>query len=527
MVRGNRSTCMRLRRWPWLQREMCTRTRSGGLVYAGAFLRAYLIHFTRLLSFGWRRYQRCAPLRSLTTMERSEEIESNLHEKELPPSVGSTAEDAEALNGRLPDSESAEADDQPSSPEATRHVHEEHEAQSHELDAPLTVTPLDQLRPSSERLSRSDSATVTLHPSPQGSMQEISLASPVKEKEQQELPVSAGLSSPTRFHARSPPTVLPTRNSLSVSSQSSHQRSLTLSRGHTVSTVLITSALDTIKDSREAKRSAPLREATKRAFDMINSGPPELFDPRIVFEALKLACETRSEKLMVASLDCISKLISYSFFSDNNPPSQLQFVSPTHSPTSSTDGVQPALAELITHTVTSAYTETTPDAVSLQIVKALLALVLSPDILIHHSSLLKAVRSVYNVFLLSQDPVTQMVAQGGLTQIVNHVFSRCKAEADREKAALAQSPYASSSNSNSQEASMDTLVAQATPLPPTPHEETNGHADPMEKSEEDGKMPHDESPPSEKPNGKANGHHQATSHSELRPTTPGPTPISV
>ncbi|KZS97559.1 Sec7-domain-containing protein [Sistotremastrum niveocremeum HHB9708] len=358
-------------------------------------------------------------------------------------------------------------------------------------------------------------------------MQEISLASPVKEKEQQELPVSAGLSSPTRFHARSPPTVLPTRNSLSVSSQSSHQRSLTLSRGHTVSTVLITSALDTIKDSREAKRSAPLREATKRAFDMINSGPPELFDPRIVFEALKLACETRSEKLMVASLDCISKLISYSFFSDNNPPSQLQFVSPTHSPTSSTDGVQPALAELITHTVTSAYTETTPDAVSLQIVKALLALVLSPDILIHHSSLLKAVRSVYNVFLLSQDPVTQMVAQGGLTQIVNHVFSRCKAEADREKAALAQSPYASSSNSNSQEASMDTLVAQATPLPPTPHEETNGHADPMEKSEEDGKMPHDESPPSEKPNGKANGHHQATSHSELRPTTPGPTPISV
>lgn len=64
---------------------------------------------------------------------------------------------------------------------------------------------------------------------------------------------------------------------------------------------------------------------------------------------------------------------------------------------------------------------------SLQIVKALLSLVLSPTILVHQSSLLKAVRTVYNIFLLSPDPVNQTVAQGGLTQMVHHVFTRCKA----------------------------------------------------------------------------------------------------
>lgn len=85
------------------------------------------------------------------------------------------------------------------------------------------------------------------------------------------------------------------------------------------------------------------------------------------------------------------------------------------------------LVDLVVNTVTSCHTESTPETVSLQIVKALLALVLSPTILVHQSSLLKAVRTV-NVFLLSVDPINQTVAQGGLTQMVNHVFARCKVD---------------------------------------------------------------------------------------------------
>lgn len=84
------------------------------------------------------------------------------------------------------------------------------------------------------------------------------------------------------------------------------------------------------------------------------------------------------------------------------------------------------LPDLITHTITLSYSETSPPQVALQVVKALMAIVLSSDkgMLVHQSSLLKAVRTVYNVFLLSNDAANQVVAQGGLTQMVHHVFGR-------------------------------------------------------------------------------------------------------
>lgn len=205
---------------------------------------------------------------------------------------------------------------------------------------------------------------------------------------------------------------------------SAHRRSLTMSRGTNVSIVLITTALDTIASSKEARRSTHLRESALRALKLIHSN--EAGDqPREIFEPLRLACETRNDKLMVASLDCISKLISYSFFEDDGT-SVHALPSPPPSPHPVGSAPLPSLVDLVAHTITSCHSEATPDAVSLQIVKALLALVLSHTILVHHSSLLKAVRTVYNIFLLSTDPVNQMVAQGGLTQMVHHVFTRCR-----------------------------------------------------------------------------------------------------
>ena len=221
------------------------------------------------------------------------------------------------------------------------------------------------------------------------------------------------------------------RARVSLPQLSTHRRSLTSSRGNAVSVVLISSALETIANSKEAKRSIPLKDSVQRALDLVRSGEGGE-RPREIFEPLRLACETKNEKLMIASLDCISKLISYSFFVEDSP--RPNFTSPPPSPggpngrqSSSTQGShEPSLVDIVVHTITSCHTESTPETVSLQIVKGLLALVLSTTILVHQSSLLKAVRSVYNIFLLSMDPVNQMVAQGGLTQIVNHVFARCK-----------------------------------------------------------------------------------------------------
>jgi brefeldin A-inhibited guanine nucleotide-exchange protein len=85
--------------------------------------------------------------------------------------------------------------------------------------------------------------------------------------------------------------------------------------------VLITSALKTIAASREAKKSTSLRETTRRALELVRAD--HVGDsPREVFEPLRLACEceTRTEKLMIASLDCITKLISHLFFVDDSSP---------------------------------------------------------------------------------------------------------------------------------------------------------------------------------------------------------------
>ncbi|KAG9219328.1 hypothetical protein CCMSSC00406_0001738 [Pleurotus cornucopiae] len=221
--------------------------------------------------------------------------------------------------------------------------------------------------------------------------------------------------------------------SLAPSVSSTHKRSMTISKGHSVSVVLVSTALETIAASKEAKKSAPLRESTQHALELVRSNQGA-DHPREVLEPLRLACETRNEKLMIASLDCISKLVSYSFFADHDdslpslssPPGSPHPSRPAGPSDSQASLSPPSLVDIVTHTITSCHTETTPETVSLQIVKALLSMVLSPTTLVHHSSLLKAVRTVYNVFLLSNDPVNQMVAQGGLTQMVHHIFTRCK-----------------------------------------------------------------------------------------------------
>ncbi|KIM60208.1 hypothetical protein SCLCIDRAFT_124676, partial [Scleroderma citrinum Foug A] len=197
------------------------------------------------------------------------------------------------------------------------------------------------------------------------------------------------------------------------------------------SVVFISSALGMILTSKEAKRSGPLHDSAQTALEMIRTGQVGN-KSRDIFEPLRLACETRSDKLMIASLDCISKLISCSFFaeepSDRCPPSP---PSPAFNRRRSMRAPQsnisrPSFIDLVIHTIASCHSETAPEAVSLQVVKALLSLVLSPTIYVHRSSLLKVVRTVYNVFLLSTDPVNQTAAQGALTQIVHHIFTRCR-----------------------------------------------------------------------------------------------------
>ena len=223
----------------------------------------------------------------------------------------------------------------------------------------------------------------------------------------------------------SPSAPSPSRPGSARPGPSTHRRTSTqttlslASAGHPgsqLSTVLITPPLQVLVNSKEAKKSASFLAASQKALDLCQSGDGSnaaYLHPRVIFEPLRLAIsnpQTTSVPILITSLDLLSKLISHSFFHEPNGPPR---------------GLSP-LPDLIAHTITLSYSETSPPQVALQVVKALMAIVLStdPGMLVHQSSLLKAIRTVYNIFLLSNDSATQVVAQGGLTQMVHHVFER-------------------------------------------------------------------------------------------------------
>lgn len=357
-------------------------------------------------------------------------------------------------------------------------------------DVPLTVTPPAETRPVMERPPQLSGRTVSLNGS--DSIPSVPPTPPIRPsaiKPETPRRDSLSLGSDTGTRSSTPEHRTSTnRPRIQPSQLSAHKRSLTASKGHPVSAVLISTALETIANSREAKRSAPLKDSVQRALDLVRSGEGGE-RPREIFEPLRLACETKNEKLMIASLDCISKLISYSFFVDDSP--HHGFTSPPPSPggpngrqsASNQGGYEPSLVDNVVHTITSCHTESSPETVSLQIVKALLALVLSTTTLVHQSSLLKAVRTVYNIFLLSTDSVNQMVAQGGLAQIVNHVFARCKVDPP-----LPSFPETSPSTSKNDPALSPTSSHQQTPpsvtssVPPSPAQEPQ----PLSRTESSG-----------------------------------------
>lgn len=181
------------------------------------------------------------------------------------------------------------------------------------------------------------------------------------------------------------------------------------------SIVFVVSALEAIAASKEAQKRHQLGESVQKALKEIKDQEPNLPDPEIIFAPLQSATKSGSIPLTTTALDCIGKLISYSYFS---VPS---------SPNADKEASREPLIERAIDTICDCFQgETTPVEIQLQIVKSLLAAVLNDKIVVHGAGLLKAVRQVYNVFLLSKSSANQQVAQGTLTQMVGTVFERVK-----------------------------------------------------------------------------------------------------
>ena len=181
------------------------------------------------------------------------------------------------------------------------------------------------------------------------------------------------------------------------------------------SLVFVVTALETIAASKDAKKIKKLGDATAQALAAIKQeGDPSRINPEILFEPLQLASEAQTVAVSITALDCIGKLISYSYFS---VPSEPQI--------DNTD--VPPLIERAIDTICDCFQgEATPPDIQLQIVKSLLAAILNDKIVVHGAGLLKAVRLTYNIFLLSKSSANQQVAQGALTQMVGTVFERVK-----------------------------------------------------------------------------------------------------
>ena len=183
------------------------------------------------------------------------------------------------------------------------------------------------------------------------------------------------------------------------------------------SMVFVSTALEHIAASKEARRKGGLHDSVQLAMNAIKQDASP--SPEIIFEPLRLATETTNIQLTTTALDCISKLITYSYFS-------IPAATPENSAVP--EQQQMPLIERAIDTICDCFQdEATPAEVQLQIVKSLLAAVLNDKIIVHGAGLLKAVRQIFNIFLLSKSSANQQVAQGTLTQMVGTVFERVKA----------------------------------------------------------------------------------------------------
>jgi brefeldin A-inhibited guanine nucleotide-exchange protein len=181
------------------------------------------------------------------------------------------------------------------------------------------------------------------------------------------------------------------------------------------SLVFVVTALETIAASKDAKKSKKLGDSTAQALAAIKKeGDPSQINPELLFEPLQLASEAPTVLTCITALDCIGKLISYSYFS---VPAE---------PQGENNDIPPLIERAIDTICDCFQGEATHPEVQLQIVKSLLAAILNDKIVVHGAGLLKAVRLTYNIFLLSKSTANQQVAQGALTQMVGTVFERVK-----------------------------------------------------------------------------------------------------
>lgn len=203
-------------------------------------------------------------------------------------------------------------------------------------------------------------------------------------------------------------------------------------------TLLVKSTLLAIQEERDLKKHPNVQKLVERTLNRVtesitqSSNDTSYLDSIQVFEVLRASCRTKSTRIQLKALDCLSKLFSFRALDEAllvNPPDSLASNDQTQE-TPATGITPPPKQKLIDaaiDTIADCFQgEGTDYRVELQIVKALSSCILVEDSasLCHGASLLKAIRTIYNIFIFSLSGSNQGIAQATLTQIVSAVFEK-------------------------------------------------------------------------------------------------------
>lgn len=176
--------------------------------------------------------------------------------------------------------------------------------------------------------------------------------------------------------------------------------------------IFIQGAFDKIKVSKDAKRIPALLTATNRVLERFEQFPDQLPPPKLALEPLRLVCVPpgTSNELKEIAIDALGQLFSFNYMGIvEDEASQNAF-----------------LAEAVNIVCDAWEAEGAEQRVEVQIIKALTAAVVNEDLMIHGSVLMRAVRQVYHIFVVTRSRSNQSLAQVSLTQMVQAVFERVR-----------------------------------------------------------------------------------------------------
>ncbi|XP_047971675.1 LOW QUALITY PROTEIN: brefeldin A-inhibited guanine nucleotide-exchange protein 5-like [Salvia hispanica] len=137
-------------------------------------------------------------------------------------------------------------------------------------------------------------------------------------------------------------------------------------------------------------------------------------DSDLVLEPLKLAFETKNTKLVELALDCFHKLVVYNHLEGD--------------PGIDGDKNSKLLTDILIM-VCSCVDTSTPDSVTLQVMKVLLTAIASTKVRVHGCPLLEVIKVCFNIANTSKSPINQATARASLTQMLSIIFRQMENDA--------------------------------------------------------------------------------------------------